>query len=212
MKFRRRLELSWGFTLIELLVVISVIALLAVIALDNFLAAQIRAKTARVRSDFRTIATAIETYRVDWNRAPRMAHFPIYQDPGFDVIDGIPVSGALSRSLSTPVAYLVSSVLFDPFLYGNPGLPLDERLYTYQHIPTYVTRNPESTFWPAAFDFYGDWRLASAGPDLTFDHGFANSAQLPYDPTNGIVSLGNIWHGQRGEVPMPSIPLLLGVH
>jgi len=200
------------FTLIELLVVVSVIALLAVIALDNFLAAQIRAKTARIHSDFRTMATAIEAYRVDWNRPPRMAHFPIYQDPAFDIIEGIPVSGVLSRSLSTPVAYLVSSVLFDPFLYGNPALPMDERLYTYQHIPTYIDRNPESTFWPAALEFYGDWRLASAGPDLTFDHGFANSAQLPYDPTNGIVSLGNIWYGQRGDPPMPHVPSLLGVH
>ena len=99
-----------------------------------------------------------------------------------------------------------------PFLFGNPALPLDERLYTYQHIPVYMDKNPESTFWPAALDFYGDWRLASAGPDLTFDHGFANSAQLPYDPTNGIVSLGNIWSGQRGEIPMPPIPLLLGIH
>jgi len=57
-----------GFTLIELLIVVAIIAILAAIAVPNFLEAQTRAKVARVKNDFRTLATAIEAYSVDWNR------------------------------------------------------------------------------------------------------------------------------------------------
>ena len=54
-----------AFTLIELLIVIAIILILIAIALPNFLAAQARAKVVRERSDQRTIATAIESLRVD---------------------------------------------------------------------------------------------------------------------------------------------------
>jgi prepilin-type N-terminal cleavage/methylation domain-containing protein len=59
-----------GFTLIELLVVVAIIAILAAIALPNFLEAQTRAKVSRARADLRTVVTALETYRVDWNGYP----------------------------------------------------------------------------------------------------------------------------------------------
>jgi prepilin-type N-terminal cleavage/methylation domain-containing protein len=54
-----------GFTLIELLIVVAIIAILAAIAVPNFLEAQTRAKVARARADLRTMATALETYYVD---------------------------------------------------------------------------------------------------------------------------------------------------
>ena len=62
-----------GFTLIELLIVVAIIAILAAIAVPNFLEAQTRSKVSRVRSDQRSMATAIETYYVDNNEYPAMA-------------------------------------------------------------------------------------------------------------------------------------------
>lgn len=59
-----------GFTLIELLIVVAIIAILAAIAVPNFLEAQMRAKVSRVKSDMRTIATGIETYAIDHNKHP----------------------------------------------------------------------------------------------------------------------------------------------
>lgn len=54
-----------AFTLIELLIVVAIIAILAAIAVPNFLEAQTRAKVARILSDQRTYATALETYMID---------------------------------------------------------------------------------------------------------------------------------------------------
>lgn len=189
---------STAFTIIELLVVVGIIAILSAIALNNYIDAQTRAKVARVMSDMRTISGAIEMYRVDHNRNPRMAHFRFYGDPAFDIINGESVNGVLSRALSTPTAYISNMLIVDPFMAKLTTTPVDEQLYTYQDLDTYARLNPESQFWPLAKDILGSWRLGSVGPDLTFDHGFTNSAQLPYDPTNGTISLGNIWYVQLG--------------
>src|SRR6186713_1738012 len=59
-----------AFTLIELLIVVAIIAILAAIAVPNFLEAQTRAKVSRVRNDLRALATGIESYRVDNNSYP----------------------------------------------------------------------------------------------------------------------------------------------
>ena len=200
-----------GFTLIELLIVVALIAILSGLAWENYLAASIRAKVSRVAVEHRSLATAIEAYTLDHGTPPRMSHSR-YGDPDYDEVNGTPVSGVLSKALSTPTAYIAQVHFLDPFMTRNVGAALDERLYTYQVIGVYVDWNPSSTFWPQALEFYGAWRLASVGPDQTFGHGFANSAQLPYDPTNGLVSFGNIWYAQRQDDSFPRIPDLLGAH
>ncbi len=59
-----------AFTLIELLIVVAIIAILAAIAVPNFLEAQIRSKASRVKTELRTLATAVESYYTDWNVPP----------------------------------------------------------------------------------------------------------------------------------------------
>ncbi|MBN1475138.1 prepilin-type N-terminal cleavage/methylation domain-containing protein [Candidatus Sumerlaeota bacterium] len=187
-----------GFTLIELMVVVGILLVVSGMAVSNIQVAQTRARVSRVMVDLRTIAGAIEQYRVDLNQVPRMAHYRFYEDPEIDVVLGESVNGILSRVLSTPVGYINNTLILDPFMATMNGARVDERLYTYQDLSTYSRRNPESSFWPRAKIELGSWRLGSVGPDRTFDHGFRNSAQLPYDPTNGTISLGNIWCTERG--------------
>jgi prepilin-type N-terminal cleavage/methylation domain-containing protein len=59
-----------AFTLIELLIVVAIIAILAAIAVPNFLEAQTRAKVSRIAADMRSLATAIEAYQLDHGTYP----------------------------------------------------------------------------------------------------------------------------------------------
>lgn len=199
-----------GFTLIELLIVVAIIAILAAIAVPNFLEAQVRAKVSRAKTDLRTIATGLEAYGVDSN------HYP----PNDGAYNVTPIQ------LSTPVAYLSTSILFDPFtskeLVQRPGLdPELAKQYTYTKVVTEPEADafkaqtgkdcpPEGIDSPAfhrgAFQKYGQWRLASNGPDRIYNQaapppaedafnerqGVLFGCDIPYDPTNGTVSFGNV--------------------
>jgi len=59
-----------GFTLVELLVVLTILGLLLAIAIPNFLSAIQKAKQKRSMADMRWIATAIESYAIDFRNYP----------------------------------------------------------------------------------------------------------------------------------------------
>jgi prepilin-type N-terminal cleavage/methylation domain-containing protein len=59
-----------GFTLIELLIVVAIIAILALIAVPNFLDARQRANQARCASNLKAITIALNSYKIDRNKYP----------------------------------------------------------------------------------------------------------------------------------------------
>src|SRR5262245_11003782 len=94
-----------AFTLIELLIVVAIIAILAAIAVPNFLEAQVRAKVSRAKADTRTTVTALEAYAVDHNKYPPHGFFP--PQTITDIQNGA-TAQILHWWVTTPVAYITS--------------------------------------------------------------------------------------------------------
>jgi prepilin-type N-terminal cleavage/methylation domain-containing protein len=172
-----------GFTLIELLIVVAIIAILAAIAIPNFLAAQIRAKATRSKSEMRNLGTALEAYFIDNNQ------YPLPYPVGYwNVPD----------SLSTPIAYVTNIKSFeDPFSTKYPGTSVLHRYgYITSDWPYHIT---VQSYWNALTaenkERVGKWRLDGYGPTMTTVSAWPNVPS--YDPTNGTVSNGQIYRSQK---------------
>lgn len=206
---KRRVTRS-AFTLIELLIVVAIIAILAAIAVPNFLEAQTRAKVTRVKADKRTIATALEAYFVDNNVYPNLM---LYRQVGHIVDWGGGINGA--TQLTTPIAYLTTVDYADPFFPKDARNPygLSERDPGIHYSITYLNamKARQDIGWTHVDG--PKWALLSYGPDYIKgprpDTGgtwhLGGYAGLPpaglgdqrfeafqYDPTNGTVSNGDI--------------------
>jgi prepilin-type N-terminal cleavage/methylation domain-containing protein len=57
-----------GFTLVEIMIVVAIIALLAAIAVPNFLRARKRSQATRILEDLRMIDSAIDQYAIENNK------------------------------------------------------------------------------------------------------------------------------------------------
>jgi prepilin-type N-terminal cleavage/methylation domain-containing protein len=183
-----------AFTLIELLIVVAIIAILAAIAVPNFLEAQTRSKISRVKAEHRTLGIAIEAYMVDWNSYPWRDIAGMYSTQYSEI-------GYRLADLTTPVAYIASVDFRDPFIeQGTRGNYTDNLIryqYNYRNYQYFAaTGLPPNT--PV-------WVLNSLGPDLVKNQGlnvelWARGLESPstttptiiYDPTNGTVSPGDI--------------------
>jgi prepilin-type N-terminal cleavage/methylation domain-containing protein len=203
-----------GFTLIELLIVVAIIAILAAIAIPNFLQAQVRSKVSRTLADYASLATAIEAYQVDNNSYPD---------------DGIP------QPLSTPIAYITSfpsspwNEYWYPWARNDDPLPFCYVNNTYLYAsdmawgPSYAKYQNNPGLGNIGGDYISyvgryegmnltnfdpqtiQWELKSCGPAGIDDvDAELNPSHYPpsdsgiiaclYDPTNGTVSTGNlIW-------------------
>jgi type II secretion system protein G len=212
-----------AFTLIELLIVVAIIAILAAIAVPNFLEAQTRAKVSRAKADMRSLATAVESYYVDNNSYPKANNNgTAVFDASAATAPGGPEASRVLERLTTPVAY-ITSVFEDPFLTKFRSGSVTSA--TGDYTPVAAT-NPEADFFkyftpgPTGLQDVGTpterarwyWLLQSNGPDLTYINmgGLFNSAapvsacvNAFYDPTNGTISRGSIFRlggSTTGEV------------
>ena len=209
-----------GFTLIELLIVVAIIAILAAIAVPNFLEAQTRAKVSRVKADLRSLATGIESYYIDNNDYP--AH---------SVSDGSPVTAANGHlvtslpsakgittfriktsltdqvmTLTTPVSYL-TSYFTDPFadnkgavfaysgsksgwLAWSYGPDTDEKA---GHATAPTKAGGDIGFQGTGISF----RVGETyyNPNVTVPS--VNLIEATYDPSNGTTSEGDVWRNKQ---------------
>lgn len=185
-----------GFTLIELLIVVAIIAILAAIAVPNFLEAQTRAKVSRMEAELRSTATALECYMVDFRRYPR------YGNP---MDKRLPTSAMtfVPTGLTTPISYL-TTVPDDIFPNARAGASdVGENVVTparYYHDYRELYIFPDGLGLMLAeghvrehhktmFGYEGGvkWQLFSRGPDRIENHGTTF-----YDATNGTLSRGDV--------------------
>lgn len=212
-----------AFTLIELLIVVAIIAILAAIAVPNFLEAQIRSKVSRCRADMRSIAVAIESYRVDANRVPLMGGSPYSATTLPTIYTRGCEAGrefSLPCTLTTPIAYM-SALPNEPFGGSAAADDAYEKMGTYAQNYWMFTQQWFLDFnngaykdnWLVAKNARpGDdarsggkpapgtatWLLMSKGPDRYWAKVDSWEVDCPqmwqYDSTNGTMSVGNIMH------------------
>jgi prepilin-type N-terminal cleavage/methylation domain-containing protein len=211
-----------GFTLIELLIVVAIIAILAAIAVPNFLEAQVRAKVSRVRADLRSIATALESYFIDNNA------YPIYTTdttmsvnaslnlgtnmagtnyPTFRIIVA---ANDFFQTVTTPVAF-ITSYFSDPFsltrgvtfayytdtagwIIWSMGPDSDENNGTGQPASDLAPHAAYETVYTSAYAQPSISLVAGGSPGAP--DGDANGTEgnsYTYDPTNGTTSEGDVY-------------------
>lgn len=231
-----------AFTLIELLIVVAIIAVLAAIAVPNFLEAQVRAKVSRVKTDMRSLATAIESYAASETRPP-LGYWSWRSMVGW--IDGSQTDDKVQplNRLTTPIAYIgklpkdvfsdksgvvsydssagqltLFSLTATTNYWYETSSPVGSSSLQWWNGTSWVTNLADNRNRGSLFDMNLKgikWVLDSPGPSLKrMDYGWMlwddkNSVvypytfEMPYDPTNGTRSIGQIMRTNGGIVTTP---------
>lgn len=156
-----------AFTLIELLIVVAIIAILAAIAVPNFLEAQTRSKVSRAKNDMRSLATAIESYQVDCNSMPAYSK-------NVTCLNGLVDTQTPSNVMSAPLVGNTGKATEAAQLDKAPSFALRKATFlsTITTPIAYMTAYPADPFKDtkgATFNYAnspsGTWLTYSPGPD-----------------------------------------------
>lgn len=185
-----------AFTYIELTFVMMLIAILAAIAVPNFLEAKTRSAVARSQADLSLLAMSVETYRLE-HRA-----YPLNSTPGRP-------NGWDLKALTTPIAYMMSlpadSMTRTDMRGGRHPRPMPQTPYNYfngvqldAEAGLRVGGPPDSFLpgWHAALIWGlgpGSALPAEEPKPATTVHEGGRFEILYYEATNGTVSTGDIY-------------------
>ena len=163
-----------GFTLVEIMIVVAIIALLAAIAVPNFLRSRKRSQATRVLEDLRNIDHALEQYAMETGRAagfaPTMEDLKNYlktdtalYSTGTDIfgvtygpftVDSIPV---VSDSTFNALSDVADAAFWSPYIAGaSGGSPADNSPITYQQWIDLST-----PIWDQLTSIYGNQNWAN---------------------------------------------------
>ena len=180
-----------AFTLIELLIVVAIIAILALIAVPNFLEAQTRAKVSRVYADMRSVAVAMEAYYVEFNDYPQsLTPHPMTTPIPFITV--LPIDAFSTNDLRQVVKRTFEYVRRNPQAGRSDTFLLDYFAFNWPYLDPFHRPSavPGYLSLPSA-----QWELKSWGPDRfdpTCPAGRGDDFSLAYDPTNGTISHGDL--------------------
>src|SRR5687768_219400 len=97
-----------GFTLVEIMIVVAIIALLAAIAVPNFLRARKRSQATRVLEDLRILDSALDQYAIETNKSSGTAVFSDLQ-PYLKTGSGLHGSGGKDMFNNDFVGYTIDT-------------------------------------------------------------------------------------------------------
>jgi len=167
--------------------------------------AELNTLTAESRTNQATVSAGLEAYRVDWGVYPYDGYNYSAGSVAHDYNYWFPPS-----DLTTPTAYISAEVMFDPFRVFLLD-PVNDIHWQWRHMRYTSVESTWGEFWdplqisagvsPSLGDAaaeYGGWRLVVVGPDgLYGPTGWPGVSAypanpIPYDPTNGVESTGDL--------------------
>ena len=210
---------------IEGAAILAIFATLGIIAHGKLERAQAATRYTDTLSDLRYQMRAIEAYAVDNTNYLFMSwgDYVWWREDGFsDSYAGFATFGTLTNHMTTPIAYM-NQLMEDPVSTQSLGHP---ELYTYQSVAAHrwlfyqsdggtvpVPGNPGHVYQALNTSaqnkmelYFGAFVVWGCGPSGNVD---PDTMQfwLPYDPTNGALSPGNVVLGPRAQMPISLQPL-----
>ncbi|MEI6561994.1 MAG: prepilin-type N-terminal cleavage/methylation domain-containing protein [Verrucomicrobiota bacterium] len=126
-----------GFTLVEIMIVVAIIALLATIAVPNFLRARLRSQATACKQDLRMLDAALEQYAIENNKQGSSKvtfndlkpyikeNSPLYYSGGNDTLGNKITLSDITTGVKVPtatanaVADVIDTTFFSPYLPAN---------------------------------------------------------------------------------------------